>query len=70
MKQDIELENLRHKNKMIEIESEKKPKMDVENLKFQNDLTLQRIKTAEIRKNFERKQDIKYMVDYPNDIKK
>jgi len=47
-KEDIKLENLRHKNRMEEIESERKAKLEVEAVKFDYFKQLQRIKSAEI----------------------
>ena len=49
--EEQELEELRHKHHMIEIKAEKEAKLEVENIKHENELTRQRIKSAEIRKN-------------------
>lgn len=51
----IEFENLRHKNRMLEIETEKLAKIECLKIGFDFKLQLQRIKSAEIRKNQERR---------------
>ena len=56
-KEETELEKLKHKNKMLEIEAEKKARIEVENLKFDRSMELQRIKSAEIRRAIDRKAD-------------
>lgn len=63
-KEAIALEKLRHKNKMLEITTETEGKIAVEKLKFDNNMQLQRIKTAEIRKSMDRKANIEYMNSY------
>jgi len=49
------LEELRHKNRMKEIEAEKKAKLEVENLKFDHQLQLQRIRRADIKRTLQEK---------------
>lgn len=60
MKQEIkelkDLEKFKHKNKMLEIKTEKEAKLEFLKLDFDYKLQLQRIKSSEIRKNFERKR--------------
>lgn len=60
-KQLIELEKLRHKNKMLEIETERKARIEVEKLKFDYHMQLQRIKTAEIKRAIDRKLNREFM---------
>ena len=50
-KQENELEKLRHKNRMEEIEFERKCKTEVEKLKHFNDLEFHRIKNADIKRS-------------------
>lgn len=50
----LELEIQRHKNRMEEIEAEKKAKMESELYKHNKELERQRIKGAEVRKSQER----------------
>jgi len=50
-----ELEELRHKNRMEEIDVETKSRKELEAIKFDYQMQLQRIRTAEIRKSQERK---------------
>ena len=57
----IELENLRHKNRMKEIKTEIEGKREISNLKFDQQMQLQRIKTAEIKRAFDRKADREFM---------
>ena len=52
----IKEEEIRHKNKMKEIEAEKQAKIEVENLKFDYSLQLQRIRSAEIKRSIDRNQ--------------
>lgn len=54
-KLEKEIEDIKHKYKMLQLETEKKDRIDIEKIKFDFDLQLQRIKSAEIRKNVERK---------------
>ena len=56
-----ELEKLRHKNKMLEIETERKAREEIEKLKFDQQMQLQRIKSAEIRRAIDRKANRNYM---------
>lgn len=57
----FKLEEIRHKNKMMEVITETKGKMDVENLKFDHQMQLQRIKSAEINKSINRKADADFL---------
>jgi hypothetical protein len=50
---EIEIETFRHKNKIREL-----------NLAHEQELERGRIKSAEIRKNFERKKDLNFMQNY------
>ena len=59
----VALENLRHKNRMEEIEIETNGKREFENLKFDHQMQLQRIKTAEIRKAVERREQTRFLGD-------
>jgi hypothetical protein len=43
--------DIAHKNKLEEIETEKKARLEVEKIKHINEMELLRIKTAEIRKS-------------------
>lgn len=45
-----ELEELRHKNKMEEIQKETDGRKEIEKLRHQDDLEMQRIKNADIRR--------------------
>lgn len=47
---DEKLEELRHKNRMEEIEYEHKCKLDIENTHHRNDMEMQRIRNADIRR--------------------
>lgn len=47
---DLKLEKLRHKNKMEEIETERKARLEVEAIKFDYLKQMQRIKSAEINR--------------------
>lgn len=49
-----EVEELRHNNKMIEIQAEEKSRLKVERFKHDLELERQRIKSAEIRRNLKR----------------
>jgi len=60
-KKEKEIEQLKHKNRMEEIETKRKAEIEVENLKFNHALELQRIKAAEIRKSIDRKQNKEFM---------
>ncbi len=50
-----ELLKLEHKFKMKEIETKRKAELEIETLKHENEMTRQRIKSAEIRKNLQRR---------------
>lgn len=65
-KAQIDVEKLKHKNKLEQIELEKQAKMDFTNLVHEKELERQRIKTAEIRKHQERKRDQAFAESYPN----
>lgn len=56
MKGEFELEELKHINHMKEIETETEGKKRIELLRFDHQMQLQRIKTAEIQKSQMRKQ--------------
>ena len=55
------LEDVRHNNKMLEIKTETDGKKEVEALKFDHQMQLQRIKTAEIKKSMDRKAGIEFL---------
>lgn len=59
--EETKLEELKHKNKMKEIEFQKDCLIEVEKLKMDHAMQLQRIKTAEIRRAHERKEHIEYL---------
>lgn len=59
-----EIEELRHSFKMQEIEAETEGKLKVEKTHHDNEMERQRIKSAEIRKSIERKQDKHFMENY------
>ena len=50
----MNLEVLRHKNKMEEIEAERKAKLEVENVKFEHIMSAHRIKRADKNRGFGR----------------
>ena len=50
-----DIEKLRHKNRMKEIEAEEQAKINVAKVKFDYDCQMQRIRSAEIRKTQHRK---------------
>jgi len=57
----FKLEEVRHKNKMEELKFEIDGKKEIEGLKFDHQMQLQRIKTAEIKKSMDRKAGIDFM---------
>jgi DNA polymerase III delta prime subunit len=59
-----ELEELKHKDRMEQIEVEARLHKEVENLKFDHMIQLQRIKSAEIRKTIDRRGDREFMEGY------
>jgi len=56
-----ELEKLKHKNKMKQIEAKKKAEIEIEDLKFGHALQQQRIRSADIRRTIDRQTDRKFM---------
>jgi len=52
---DFKLEEIRHKHRMLEIKTETDGKQMIENLRFDHQLQLQRVKTAEIKRTIDRK---------------
>ena len=59
-----ELIELKHKYSMEEIETRRKAELEIENIKFDHQLQLTRIKSAEIKKTIDRKQDKRFMESY------
>ena len=55
IKDQIELENLRHGHRMLEIETEKNMRKETEDIKFDHQMQIQRIRTAEIHRTLQRK---------------
>lgn len=51
LKAEKEIENLRHKHKMLEIDSERKAKLEVENSKFNNIMSAHRLKRADVKRS-------------------
>lgn len=51
MSKESELIDIEHQYRMEEIKTKLEAEREIENLKFDHQLQLQRIKTAEIRKN-------------------
>ncbi len=49
-KAKLEVEKIRHENRMTEIEEERKAKIQVENKKFDNQKQIQRIRNADIQR--------------------
>jgi len=50
-----ELEEIRHKNRMEEIEAEKQAKLEVEKAKYDYKLSLHRLKRADIKRTIQEK---------------
>ena len=61
---DLEVEKTRHKDKLIEIKLERMAKLEVEKIKFQHELEIQRIRSAEIKKSIDRKKDRAFMEEH------
>lgn len=59
-----ELEELRHNNRMEEIEAEAKRHREVEAIRFDHSMQLQRIKSAEIRRSIDRRSDREFAEGY------
>ena len=57
LKEEFELEELRHKNRMEEIEKEVAGKKSVEALKFENQMSLHRMRRADITRSQMRKKE-------------
>jgi len=55
-----ELEELRHKNRLEEIEAERKAKLEVEKAKFDYQLSIHRLKRADIKRTIHEKA---YLLD-------
>jgi len=64
LKEETKLEEIRHKNRMKEIKFEMDCRLKVEDTRFDHELQLQRIKSAEIQKTIQRKQDKQFMGRY------
>lgn len=64
-KEQVSIENLRHKHRMEEIKIKTDGEREIEDLRFNHNLQTQRIKTAEIRKTIDRRENINFMKDYP-----
>lgn len=62
-KTEIEMEKLRHNNKMLEIETERQAKIKIIELNHDLRMQEQRIKTAEIKRAIDRKANRKFMED-------
>lgn len=61
MKLKEKSEELKHKNKLKEIEAEKEAKREIEMLIYEHHKETMRIKTAEIRKHLDRKANLEFM---------
>lgn len=59
-----ELEELRHKNKIEEILLEFDRQKEMEGIRFDHQMQLQRIRSAEIRKTIERRSDRDFAEGY------
>jgi len=55
-----ELEELHHKNKMVEIQAEKEAKIEEENLKLENMKSLHRLKRADAKRINQEKEQFRY----------
>ncbi len=64
-KEEKELIELKHKYAMEEIEAHKKAEIEIERLKHSNTLEAQRIKSAEIRKAIDRRENKQFAESYP-----
>jgi len=58
------IEELRHKNRIAEIELEAEAQRKLEALKFDHQMQLQRIKSAEIRRTIDRRSDREFAERY------
>jgi len=65
-KASLEVQKIKHENKLEQIELEKQAKIEVTNLIHEKELERQRIKTAEIRKHQERKRDQRFAEGHYN----
>jgi hypothetical protein len=63
--QKKELLELEYNLHMKEIEASNKSEKEIENIKFDHQLQLQRIKSSEIKKSMDRKRDLNFMENYP-----
>ena len=52
-KSDFELEEIKHKNKMDEIEAERKAKLEVEKIKHNDEMSSIRLKNANVRRTIQ-----------------
>lgn len=59
IEQEKELEIVKHEFKMKQIEAEKQARMEVENLIFENQKSLQRLKRADIRRTIAEKEQFR-----------
>ena len=58
------IEELRHKNRIAEIELEAEVQRKIEALKFDHQMQLQRIRSAEIRRTMDRRSDREFAERY------
>jgi hypothetical protein len=58
------LEQLRHKNRMAEIEAEKLAKIEVEKVRFDYACQLQRIKNADIKRTIAKRENKNFAENY------
>jgi len=58
------IEELRHKNRIAEIELEAEAQRKLEAVKFDHQMQLQRIRSAEIRRTIDRRGDREFMEGY------
>ena len=57
----IDVEKLRHKNRMLEIQTEREAKIEVIRLSHDLNMQQQRVKTAEIKRSIDRKINRQFM---------
>ena len=57
----FKLEQFRHENRMLEIKTETDARREIATMKFNHQMQLQRIKTAEIKKSMDRKAGIEFL---------
>lgn len=62
-KAKIEVEKLKHKNRMLEIQTEREAKIEVAKLNHDLHMQQQRVKTAEIKRVIDRKANRNFMED-------